>query len=86
LLFFINLKGGVGMLGGGLNDKPQIIIEIDEEGNPKIEVKNVVGKSCVDLTEGIEKELGKVEKRVYKLEYYQEEKQEVKNKKKLKLF
>lgn len=35
-----------------------VTVEIDRNGNPKISVDGVVGKSCTDLTSGLEKALG----------------------------
>lgn len=40
--------------------REQIIATIDKVGNTKLEVKNVKGRSCVELTAGIEESLGTV--------------------------
>ncbi len=37
-----------------------ITVTIDAEGESKVEVKGVAGKSCKDLTKGIESALGVV--------------------------
>ena len=44
----------------------KIIITIDEEGNPSIDVNGVKGKACLDLTKQLEEALGTVTKRTEK--------------------
>jgi len=53
--------------------KPTIEIIIDETGDVKIEVKNVKGKSCLDISKPIEDVLGDVEKRNKTSEFFQTE-------------
>lgn len=43
-----------------MSNEEMVIVEIDEEGNPKISVKGVKGKGCKALTESLEKRLGVV--------------------------
>jgi hypothetical protein len=38
----------------------EILMDFDENDNPVISVKGVKGKSCKDVTKGIEQALGKV--------------------------
>lgn len=59
-----------------MKNQSEIIVEIDEQGTPKVEVMGYVGKGCEALTEGIERALGAVAKQDKKLEYFR---QEVKN-------
>lgn len=40
--------------------KPIITVEIDAQGNTKIEVSDVAGPKCHELTKDLEKALGKV--------------------------
>lgn len=40
--------------------KPQIEVEIDEQGNSTVSVTGVSGSDCKALTDDIEKALGKV--------------------------
>ena len=54
----------------------EIIVEIDQTGNPKVEVKGHVGPGCKELTKQIELALGAAESENKKPEYY---KQEVRN-------
>lgn len=37
-----------------------ITIKIGKDGNAQIDVKGVKGRSCVDLTQGLEEAIGKV--------------------------
>ena len=46
----------------------KLIILIDKEGNPSIEVKGVKGKKCLDLTKELEGILGVVKTRTPKKE------------------
>jgi hypothetical protein len=48
----------------------EITIDIDAEGNVKIEGHGIVGPDCETLTKEIEKALGTVEKRTKKREYH----------------
>jgi hypothetical protein len=56
-----------------MTNREEIIITIDEQGNTTLEVRGVKGKRCISLTEFIEQELGRVQKRRRKPEYYQSE-------------
>jgi hypothetical protein len=47
----------------------EIIIDIDERGNVRIEGKGFSGPDCVKFTEELENALGTVEKRELKPEY-----------------
>ncbi len=49
----------------------RIIIEIDEEGNPTIDVNGVKGKKCLELTKQLEEALGTVSKRTEKKEMFE---------------
>ncbi|PNW26673.1 UNVERIFIED_CONTAM: hypothetical protein BEN50_21605 [Euhalothece sp. KZN 001] len=49
----------------------EVIITIDKDGNPKIEVEGGDGKTCVDLTKELESQLGTVDERKFKPEYRQ---------------
>ncbi len=60
--------------------KPKIIVEIDEFGETKLEVKGVSGQSCTALTEELEREIGEVKKRKLKTEYFQKAKSQTKTK------
>jgi hypothetical protein len=46
----------------------KLIILIDKEGNPSIEVEGVKGKKCLDLTKELEDVLGVVKTRTAKKE------------------
>lgn len=48
---------------------PKLSFEVNEEGDIVLDVQGAEGKSCTDLTQDIEKLLGKVEDRKYKPEY-----------------
>jgi hypothetical protein len=54
----------------------EIIIEIDEVGNPTVEVVGATGPGCTKLTEALEKALGAKVKDTKKPEY---NRREVKN-------
>ena len=54
-----------------MNEKPEIIIEIDEDGNITFEVNNVKGQGCKELTKALEDALGEVTDRNYKEEFEQ---------------
>lgn len=49
----------------------QIIVDIPEEGDIRIEVKGVIGAGCEDLTKELEEALGGVKGRKRKNEYHQ---------------
>ena len=61
-------------------DKPEVIIEIDVEGNPKISVNGCAGPSCADLTRAIEKALGSVTKDTKTREFHETTKDRVSSK------
>ena len=61
-------------------DKPEVVIEIDEEGNPKITVNGCAGPSCKDLTRNIEKALGTVSKDAPTKEFYETAKNRISSK------
>jgi len=46
----------------------EVIVDIDKDGNVKIEVNGVEGKACLDITESLEEALGVVESRTEKPE------------------
>lgn len=49
----------------------EIIIDVDQQGNVKIEGKGFQGTECTQLTAAIEQELGEVANRELKPEYRQ---------------
>ena len=49
----------------------EIIIDFDEQGNPKITAKGIKGKSCKDVTAFLEKELGEKISDSNTREYYE---------------
>lgn len=49
----------------------EVIVEIDENGNPTVEAKGFSGPDCKLFTDAIEKALGKVESVELKPEYRQ---------------
>tara|TARA_B100000287_G_C20277219_1_gene640460 strand:- start:298 stop:498 length:201 start_codon:yes stop_codon:yes gene_type:complete len=49
----------------------RIIFRIDQDGNVTEEVEGVTDGTCVNITEELEDNLGKVETRSFKPEYYQ---------------
>ncbi len=51
--------------------KPEIVIDIDENGNIIFEVNNAKGKGCKELTEALEKALGEINSMNKKPEYDQ---------------
>lgn len=51
----------------------EIKIIINEKGDVSFEVHGVKGQGCQKLTEALEKEIGSVQKRVHKQEWYQRE-------------
>lgn len=65
--------------------KKYLIIEIDEEGNPKIDAKGFLGNECVYATQPYEEALGKVVKEKKKPEFYVEVEGNTKNKLKRKI-
>lgn len=50
---------------------PRIIVDIDENGDVKIEADGVTGSGCQELTADLEKALGAVEQDVKKPEFHQ---------------
>ena len=50
--------------------KVQLAIEIDPDGNVRIETKGLRGESCLHETESLEKALGAVRAREKTSEYY----------------
>ena len=54
----------------------QIIIEINEDGEAKVEVKGHAGAGCKALTENIEKALGATVQDVKTAEFHQQAKQQ----------
>lgn len=57
----------------------EIIVIIDQEGNPALEVKGVKGKTCKDFSEALEKALGNVTKDTNTREFYEQENTNVRN-------
>ena len=55
----------------------RIIFRIDQDGNVSEEVQGVTDGTCVNITEEIEDNLGKVQTRSFKSEYYQTVKKDV---------
>ena len=55
----------------------RIVFKIDQEGNVTEEVQGVTDGTCVNITEEIEDNLGKVQTRSFKPEYYQTVKKDV---------
>ena len=55
----------------------RIVFRIDQDGNVTEEVQGVTDGTCVNITEELEDNLGKVETRLFKPEYYQTVKQDV---------
>ena len=55
----------------------RIIFRIDQDGNVTEEVQGVTDGTCVNITEEIEDNLGKVHTRSFKSEYYQTVKKDV---------
>lgn len=51
-------------------------VTISPSGEVKIEVKGVGGPGCLDLTRDLENQLGAVEERQLKSEYYQQNEQQ----------
>ena len=51
-------------------------IVISPSGEVKIEVKGVTGDACLDLTRDLENQLGSVEDRQLKSEFYQQNEQQ----------
>jgi hypothetical protein len=50
-----------------------VIVEIDEQGNVKVEAKGVQGQSCAALTKELEQALGTTTADQKKPEYFQRE-------------
>ena len=55
----------------------RIVFRIDQEGNVTEEVQGVTNNTCVNITKELEDNLGKVETRSFKPEYYQTVKEDV---------
>ena len=55
----------------------RIVFRIDQEGNVTEEVQGVTNNTCVNITKELEDNLGKVETRSFKPEYYQKVKEDV---------
>ena len=55
----------------------RIVFRIDHEGNVTEEVQGVTNNTCVNITKELEDNLGKVETRSFKPEYYQTVKKDV---------
>ena len=53
--------------------KEEIIVIIDKVGGCEIEVNNVRGKKCTDITKQLENALGTVKKQTKKDDYYKQE-------------
>jgi hypothetical protein len=51
--------------------QPEILLTIDENGETQIEVLNVSGKSCTELTDALETAIGHVQQRQFKPEHRQ---------------
>ena len=49
----------------------EIIVDIDERGNARIEGVGIVGEDCTRLTKAIEEAVGEVAQRTLKPEYRQ---------------
>ena len=49
----------------------RIVFRIDQEGNVTEEVQGVTNNTCVNITKELEDNLGKVQTRSFKPEYYQ---------------
>lgn len=58
----------------------EIMVVINQEGEPSIEVRGVKGKSCYDLTKDLERSLGATDKDTKTREYYEAERTNVRNK------
>lgn len=56
--------------------KEEFEITISPTGEIQVEVKGAQGKSCLELTEFLEKALGEVKDRQLKPEYYTQEKKQ----------
>jgi hypothetical protein len=54
-------------------EKEEFEIIIGPDGKISIDIKGASGKSCIELTEFLEKALGEVEDRQLKPEYYTQE-------------
>lgn len=51
----------------------KIEIEIEKDGQARVDVNGIKGGACLKETDWLEKALGKVEKRTFKKEYYEKE-------------
>jgi hypothetical protein len=49
----------------------EIIVDIDVQGNVRVEGKGIKGSDCVKLTKDLEDALGDVEKKTLTSEYHQ---------------
>ena len=59
--------------------KEVIRVKIDKQGGMQFEVAGAKGKSCTELTEGLEVYLGKVTEREFTADYYKPAGPEKKN-------
>jgi len=57
-----------------MKTKPKIIMELDDSGEPVIEVKGVSGKFCLETTKDLEKEMGVVSSRKKTTDFYNKQK------------
>lgn len=57
----------------------EIIVIIDETGEPKLEVKGVKGKTCKDFSKALEQALGNTTKDTNTTEYYEATRTDVRN-------
>lgn len=53
---------------------PQIQVDVDTDGNVKVEAKGVTGQGCAALTKALEESLGRTVGDVKKPEFYQQAK------------
>jgi hypothetical protein len=51
----------------------EVIVNVDAEGNVKVEAKGVVGKRCATLTAAIEAAIGRTQADQKKPEFYRQE-------------
>lgn len=57
----------------------EIIVVIDQEGNPAVEVNGVKGKSCENFSKALEDALGDVQTNTRTREFYEQERTNVRN-------
>lgn len=58
----------------------EIIVIIDQTGEPKLEVKGVKGKACKDFSKALEQALGDVTSDTNTGEYYEAARTDIRNK------